>query len=86
MQYHLGSCKPFLSNGLIEFQTLGISESRIETDISATTNIQLPVFKIWNMSNKSANGGALYITDAINCKLTPKLNVEKERELELIFI
>ena len=77
----------FLSNCPIDFQTLGISESRLKTDISTTTNIQLPGFNIEHMPTKSANGGALlYIKDTINYKLRPDLNVEKEKELESIFI
>ena len=64
-----------------------ISESRLKTDISATTNMQLPRFNIEHMLTKSADGGALlYIKDIINYKLRPDLNVEKEKELELIFI
>ena len=39
------------------------------------------------MPTKSANGGALlYIKDTINYKLRPDLNMEKEKELESIFI
>ena len=39
------------------------------------------------MPTNSANGGALlYIRDTINYKLRPDHNVEKEKELESIFI
>ena len=39
------------------------------------------------MPIKPTNGGALlYIRDTINYKLRPDLNVEKEKELEPIFI
>ena len=39
------------------------------------------------MPTKSANGGALfYIRDTLNYKLRPDLNVEKEKDLESIFI
>ena len=39
------------------------------------------------MATKSANGGTLlYIRDTINNKLRPDFNVEKKKELELIFI
>ena len=66
---------------------MGISDSRLKTDISTTTNIQLPGFNIEHMPSKSANGGALlYLRDTINYKLRPDLNVEKEKELESIFI
>ena len=74
------SCKTFLSNCPTDFQILGISESRLKTNISATTNIQLPGFNIEHMPTKSGNGGALlYIRDTINYKLRPGLNVEKKR-------
>ena len=74
------SCKPFLSNCYTNFQT----KSRLKTDISATTN---KGFIIEHMPTKSANGGViLYIKDNISYKLRPDLNVEKEKELESIFI
>ena len=70
-----------------DFQIVGISESRLKTDISTTTNIQLPGFNIEHMPSKSAKGGALlYLRDTINYKLRPDLNVEKEKELVSIFI
>ena len=81
------SFKLFLSNCPIDFQILGISKSRLKHDISTTTSMQLPGFNIEHMPTKSANGGALlYIKDTINYKLRPDLNVEKEKELESIFI
>ena len=84
LQYHFDELQIFLSNCPIDFKILGISESRLKTDISTTTNIQLPVFKIEHMF---ANGRPLlYIKDTINYKLRPDHNVEKENELESIFI
>ena len=60
---------------------------RLKTNISATTNTQLPGVNIEHMPTKSANSGALhYIVDTTNYKLGPELNVEKEKELESIFI
>ena len=39
------------------------------------------------MPTKSANNGALlYIRDTLNYKLRPDLNVEKQKDLESIFI
>ena len=65
---------------LIDFQILDISKSRLKTDISTTTNIQLPGFNIEHMLTKPANGGALlYVKDPVNYKLSPDLNVEKKR-------
>ena len=87
LQYHFDELQTFLSNCLIDFQRQGISESRLKTDISTTTNIQLPGFNIEHMPTKSGNGGALLnIRDIINYKLRPDLNEEKEKELESIFI
>ena len=87
LQYHFDELQTFLSNCSIDFQILGISESRLKTDISTTTNIQLPGFNIEYMQSKSKNGGTLlYIRDTINYKLRPDLNVEKGKKVELIFI
>ena len=74
------SCKPFYQTATLIFKL----KSRLKTDISTTTNIG---FIIEHMPTKSANGGAiLYIKDTISYKLRPDLNVEKEKELESIFI
>ena len=71
----------------IDFQILCISESKLKTDISMTTNIQLPEFNIEHMQTKSGNGGVLlYIRDTVNYNLRPELNVEKEKELESFFM
>ena len=87
LQYHFNELQTFLSNFPIDFQILGISESRRKADTSTITDIQLPGFNIEHMLTKSANGGPLfYIKDTINYKLRPDLNVEKEKELESIFI
>ena len=42
LQYHFDELQTFLSNCPIDFQILGISELRLKTNISTTTNIQLP--------------------------------------------
>ena len=87
LQYHFDELQTFLSNCPIDFQILGISVSRLKSNISTTTNTKLPGFNNEHMPTKSANGGALlYIKDTINYKLRPDLNVEKEKELESIFI
>ena len=47
----------------------------------------LPGFTYEHMPTKSANGGALlYIKNGINYKLSPDLNINKDQELESIFI
>ena len=87
LQYYFDELQTFLSNYPIDFQIMGISESRLKTDTSTTINIQLPGFNIELMPTKSANSSALlYIKDTINYKLRPDFNVEKEKELESISI
>ena len=87
LQYYFDELQTFLSSCPTDFQIPGIFESRLKTDTSTTTNIQLPRFNIEHMPTMCANRGALlYIKDIINNKLRPDLNVEKEKELESIFI
>ena len=76
-----------MANCPIDFQVLGITESRLKEANSPTTNIILPGFTYEHMPAKSANGGALlYIKNCINYKLRPDLNINKGKELESIFI
>ena len=80
MQCHFDELQTFLTHCPTDFQILSISESRLKTDISTTTNMQLLGFNIEHMPTNSANGGALlYIRDTINYKLRPDLNLEKEK-------
>ena len=87
LQYQFDKLQTFLLDCPTDFQILGISEPRLKTDISKTTNIQILGFNIERIPTKSANGGPLlYIRNTINYKRRPGLNVEKEKELESIFI
>ena len=68
---------------------LSISESRLNSGILTTTNIQLPGFNSEHMPTTSPNYGALlYIKNDIYYKLIkPELRMKKkEEELESIFI
>ena len=76
-----------MANCPIDFQILGITESRLKEANPPTANIILPGFTYERMPTKSTNGGALlYIKNGINYKLRPDLNINKEKELESIFI
>ena len=87
LQYHFDELQTFLSKCRIDFQILGITESRLKTDILIATNVQLPGFNVEHMPTKSSRGGALlYIRETINYKLRPDLNMDKEKELKSIFI
>ena len=66
---------------------LGITESKLREATPSTTSITLPECKYEHIPSKSTNGGALlYIKNEINYKLRPDLNVNKDKELEPIFI
>ena len=56
LQYHFNELQIFLSNCPIDFQILGISESRLKADTSTITIIQLPGFNIEHMPTKPVNG------------------------------
>ena len=80
LQFHSDELETF-------FQMLGITESRIKEANPPTVNIMLPGFTYEHMPTKSASGGALqYIKNGINYKLRPDLNINKDKELESIFI
>ena len=69
------------------FQVLGITESRLKEANPLAINIILPGFTYEHTPTKSANGGTLlYIKNGINYKLGPDLNINKDKELESIFI
>ena len=77
LKLHFGELKTFLTNYLIDFQILGVTESRLKEATSANTNI-LPGFNLKHMPTKSANGAALlYIKNDINYQLRPGLNTNK---------
>ena len=87
LQFHLDELETFLANFPVDFQVLGITESRLKEANPPATNILLPRFNYEHMPKKSTNGGALlYIKNGINYKLRPDLNINKDKELESIFI
>ena len=66
---------------------LGTTESRLKEANTRTINNMLPGFTYEHMPTKSTNGGALlYIKNGINYNLSPDLNINKDQELESIFI
>ena len=86
LQFHLDELETFLANFPVDFQVLGIKESRLKEANPPATNILLPRFNYEHMPKKSTNGGALlYIKNGINYKLRPDLNINKDKELESIF-
>ena len=66
---------------------LGITVSKLREATPPTASVTLLECNYEHMPSKSTNGGALlYIKNDINYKLRPDLNVNKDKELEPIFI
>ena len=87
LQFSFDELETFQANCPIDFQVLGITESRLTEANPPATNIILPRFNYEHIPTKSANGDALlYIKNGINYKLRPDLNINKDKELESIFI
>ena len=59
LQFHFDGLETFLANCTIDFQILGITESRCKEANPPTTNIVLPGFIYEHMPTKQANGCAL---------------------------
>ena len=57
LQFHFDELETFLANCPIDFQVLGITQSRLKEANRPTTNISLPGFTYEHMPTKSAKGG-----------------------------
>ena len=87
IQFHFDELETCFANFPIDFQILGITESRLKEANPPTLNLMLPWFTYEHMPRKSSNVGVLlYIKNGINYKLIPALNINKDKELESIFI
>ena len=72
LQFHFDGWAIFLINCPVDFQILGITESRLKEANTPTANIVLPGLTYEHMPTKLASGGALlYVKNGINYKLTP---------------
>ena len=71
----------------LEFDILGISESRILKSQSLNTNVSLQNYVIEQTSTKSTAGGPLlYINKRHSYKTHPDLTIYKRKKLESIFV
>ena len=71
----------------LEFDILGISESRILRSQSLNTNLSLQNYAIKQTSSESTAGGALlYINKRHSYKTHPDLAIYKPKKLESIFV
>ena len=59
LPYHCSELHSLLSECNIDFDVIGITESRIKRNQKALSNIEIPNYKVEQCSTESANGGAL---------------------------
>ena len=87
MPYHCSELHSLLSACNIDFNVIGITESRIKRNQKALSNIEKPNYKVEQCSTESANGRALlYIKNDTLYKVRNDLKMYKSKNLESIFI
>ena len=87
LPYHFSELQTLLSSTKVNFNIIGISESRIKQNKNPIDNINLQNYNIEHCTTEAANGGVLlYIKDNIICKLKKDLKIYKSKYLESIFL
>ena len=87
MSYHCSELHSLLSECNIDFDVIGITESRIKRNQKALSNIEISNYKVEQCSTESANGGALlYIKNDTMYKARNDLKMYKSKNLESLFI
>ena len=86
MPYHCSELHSLLSECNIDFNVIGITESRIKRNQKALSNIEIPNYKVEQCSTESAIGRALlYIKNDILYKVRNDLKMYKSKNVESIF-
>lgn len=88
LQYHIDDLKNLLTQtSAVNFDIIGISESRLKEKNNITTNIDIDGYVIEHCPTASKAGGALmYISKNIVYDERKDLNIYKKEQLESIFI
>ena len=87
LPHHCSELHSLLSECNIDFDVIGITESRIKRHQKALSNIEIPNYKLEQCSTESAYGGALlYIKNDTLYKVRNDLKMYKSKNLESIFI
>ena len=85
--YHCSELHSLLRECNIDFDVIGITESRIKRNQKALSNIEISNYKVEQCSTESANGGALlYVKNDTMYKVRNDLKMYKSKNLESIFI
>ena len=87
LPYHFSELQTLLSSTKVNFDIIGISESRIKQNKNPTDNINLQNYNIEHCTTETANGSILlYIEDNIIYKLRKDLKINTSKYLESTFL
>ena len=87
LPFHFEELSTLISERNLNFDFLGISESRLKLNQNPLTSVQLAGYSIEYTPTEYNNGGTLrYVKKGINYKLRKDLQIYKPRQLESTFI
>ena len=87
MPYHCLELHRLLSNCRINFDIIGLTESRLKCNQKALQDIDIPNCNIGHCPTEVTNGTALiYIKNDIICKVRNNLKIYQSEKLESVFM
>ena len=87
LPYNCEQLHTLLADIDINFDIIGITETRLRTDQKALNNIDIEKYVIEHITvNASCGGALLYIKERMTYKVQNELKITKSAELESIFI
>ena len=87
LPFHFEELSTLISEHNLNFDFLGISESRLKLNQKPLTSVPLPGYNIEYTPTECNNGGTLlYVKKGINYKLRKDLQIYKPRQLKSTFI
>ena len=87
LTFHFEELIVLMAENKLNFDFLGISETRLKLNRNSLNPISMPGYNIEHTPTESSNGGTLlYIKQGINYKLRKDLQIYKSKELESTFV
>ena len=87
LPYYFDELSELLNDLTIKLKIKSITESRLRSEKSPLSDINLPNYEIEHMPTKAIKGGALlFISNELNYKVRNNLQIHKDKKLESIFI
>ena len=83
LPFYFEELSTLISEHNLNFDFLGISESRLKLNQNPLTSVQLPGYNIEYTPTECDNEGTLlYVKKGVNCKLQKDLQIYKPKQLE----